>query len=94
VLDFHQLPIQLPESFEDFTRIARSFDPGLDRIWGRPKKKLWESFAQATLTFAMNKLYEAINERGATAIVPSSVVETMGLNGVLATASLGGAKPA
>ena len=25
MLDFHQLPIQLPESFEDFTRIARSF---------------------------------------------------------------------
>ena len=42
---------------------------------------------------AMNMLYEAIKERGAMVIVPSSVVETMGLGGTLATAALGGAKP-
>jgi len=42
---------------------------------------------------AMNMLYEAIKEKGAMVIVPSSVVETMGLSGILATASLGGAKP-
>ena len=42
---------------------------------------------------AMNMLYEAIKERGSMVIVPSSVVETMGLGGMLATASLGGAKP-
>jgi hypothetical protein len=41
---------------------------------------------------AMNMLYEAIKERGSMVIVPSSAVETMGLGGTLATASLGGAK--
>jgi hypothetical protein len=37
-------------------------------------------------------LYEAIKERGSMVIVPSSAVETMGLGGMLATASLGGSK--
>ena len=41
---------------------------------------------------AMNMLYEAIKEKGAMVIVPSSVVETMGLGGAMATASLAGAK--
>jgi regulator of protease activity HflC (stomatin/prohibitin superfamily) len=38
---------------------------------------------------AMNMLYEAIKEKGSMVIVPSSAVETMGLGGMLATASLG-----
>ena len=33
-------------------------------------------------------LYEAIREKGAMVIVPSSAIETMGLGGTLATASL------
>lgn len=33
-------------------------------------------------------LYEAIKERGSMVIVPSSVVETMGLSGKRATAAL------
>jgi hypothetical protein len=41
---------------------------------------------------AMNMLYEAIKEKGAMVIVPSSAVETMGLGGTLATASLAGAR--
>jgi hypothetical protein len=41
---------------------------------------------------AMNMLYEAIKERGSMVIVPSSAVETMGLGGMLGTASMGGAK--
>jgi hypothetical protein len=36
----------------------------------------------------MNMLYEAIKEKGAMVIVPSTAVETMGLGGVLATSSL------
>jgi hypothetical protein len=36
----------------------------------------------------MNMLYEAIKERGSMVIVPSSAVETMGLGGMLGTASL------
>jgi hypothetical protein len=39
-----------------------------------------------------NMLYEAIKERGSMVIVPSSSVETMGLGGSLATASLAGNK--
>jgi hypothetical protein len=41
----------------------------------------------------MNMLYEAVKEKGAMVIVPSTAVETMGLGGTLATASMGGAKP-
>ena len=62
-----------------------------------------DKFAQAAATYqnnpvalhlrGMNMLYEAVKERGAMVIVPSSVVETMGLGGTLATAALGGAKP-
>ena len=37
----------------------------------------------------MNRLCEAIKERGSMVIVPSSVVETMGLGDPLATASSG-----
>jgi len=37
---------------------------------------------------AMNMLYEAIKERGSMVIVPSSVVETMGLGGMLGTTAL------
>ena len=61
-----------------------------------------DQFAQAARVYtdnpgalhlrAMNMLYEAIKEKGAMVIVPSSAVETMGLGGTLATASLGGAK--
>ena len=36
----------------------------------------------------MNMLYEAIKEKGSMVIVPSSAVETMGLGGTLATATL------
>ena len=72
-------------------------------ILGQAETEISEKFAQAALTYqnnpvalhlrAMNMLYEAIKERGAMVIVPSSVVETMGLGGTLATAALGGAKP-
>jgi regulator of protease activity HflC (stomatin/prohibitin superfamily) len=39
---------------------------------------------------AMNMLYEAIKEKGAMVIVPSTAVETMGLGGVLGTAAIAG----
>jgi hypothetical protein len=41
----------------------------------------------------MNMLYEAIKEKGAMVVVPSSAVETMGLGGMLGTVSMGGARP-
>jgi len=39
-----------------------------------------------------DQAYEAIKEKGSMVIVPSSAVETMGLGGMLATASVGGAR--
>ena len=39
---------------------------------------------------AMNMLYEAMKEKGAMVIVPSTAVETMGLGGTLATTALRG----
>jgi hypothetical protein len=57
-----------------------------------------QQFAQAASVYeenpgalhlrGMNMLYEAIREKGAMVIVPSSAVETMGLGGTLATASI------
>ena len=73
-------------------------------IWAQAETEISEKFSQAALIYqnnpvalhlrAMNMLYEAIKERGSMVIVPSSAVETMGLGGMLATASLAGAKPA
>jgi hypothetical protein len=37
----------------------------------------------------MNMLYEAMKEKGAMVIVPSTAVETMGLGGTLATSVIG-----
>jgi regulator of protease activity HflC (stomatin/prohibitin superfamily) len=71
-------------------------------ILGQAETEISDNFSQAAVTYqnnpvalhlrAMNMLYEAIKERGSMVIVPSSAVETMGLGGTLATASLGGAK--
>jgi regulator of protease activity HflC (stomatin/prohibitin superfamily) len=67
-------------------------------ILGEAEVQVAAQFAQASEVYnvnpgalhlrAMNMLYEAIRERGAMVIVPSSVVETMGLGGMLATASI------
>ena len=72
-------------------------------ILSTAETEIAEKFGQAALTYqhnpvalhlrAMNMLYEAIKEKGSMVIVPSSAVETMGMGGMLATASLGGAKP-
>jgi hypothetical protein len=50
--------------------IAASFDQA---------SKVYASNPTALHLRAMNMLYEAIKERGAMVVVPSSVVETMGL---------------
>jgi regulator of protease activity HflC (stomatin/prohibitin superfamily) len=97
--------VRIPPALEDaMSRQAQAERERQARnILGQAEREISESFAQAASTYqnnpvalhlrAMNMLYEAIKERGAMVIVPSSVVETMGLGGVLATASLGGAKP-
>ena len=68
-------------------------------ILGEAEVQVSEQFAQASRVYnenqgalhlrGMNMLYEAIREKGAMVIVPSSAVETMGLGGMLATANIG-----
>jgi regulator of protease activity HflC (stomatin/prohibitin superfamily) len=67
-------------------------------ILGEAEVQVSEQFAQAAKVYeenpvalhlrGMNMLYEAIREKGAMVIVPSSAVETMGLGGTLATAAM------
>ena len=97
--------VRIPQGLEDaMSRQAQAERERQARIiLGQADTEISEKFAQAALTYqnnpvalhlrAMNMLYEAIKERGAMVIVPSSVVETMGLSGTLATAALGGANP-
>ncbi|MEW5974994.1 MAG: slipin family protein [Acidobacteriota bacterium] len=96
--------VRIPQALEDaMSRQAQAERERQARnILGQAETEISEKFSAAALTYqnnpvalhlrAMNMLYEAIKERGSMVIVPSSVVETMGLGGTLATASLGGAK--
>src|SRR5271157_3294389 len=97
--------VQIPPALQDaMSRQAQAERERQARIiLGQAETEIAEKFGQAALTYqnnpvamhlrAMNMLYEAIKEKGAMVIVPSTAVETMGLGGMLATASLGGAKP-
>jgi regulator of protease activity HflC (stomatin/prohibitin superfamily) len=92
--------VRIPQLLED----AMSREAQADRerrariILGEAETQVSEKFAQAALVYrdnpvalhlrAMNMLYESIKEKGAMVIVPSSVVETMGLGGMLGTATL------
>jgi regulator of protease activity HflC (stomatin/prohibitin superfamily) len=97
--------VKIPAGLEDaMSRQAQAQRERQARIiLGQAEKEISDSFVQAAAAYAenpvalhlraMNMLYEAIKEKGAMVIVPSSAVETMGLGGSLATASLGGMKP-
>ncbi len=97
--------VQIPPALQDaMSREAQAERERRARIiLGTAETEIAEKFGQAALTYehnpvamhlrAMNMLYEAIKEKGAMVIVPSSAVETMGLGGMLGTASLGGLKP-
>jgi regulator of protease activity HflC (stomatin/prohibitin superfamily) len=97
--------VKIPQALEDaMSRQAQAERERQARnILGVAETEISDKFVQAAATYAnnptalhlraMNMLYEAIKERGSMVIVPSSVVETMGLGGTLAAASLGGAKP-
>ena len=97
--------VRIPQGLEDaMSRQAQAERERQARIiLGQAEKEIADSFVQAAASYAenpvalhlraMNMLYEAIKEKGSMVIVPSSAVETMGLSGTLATASLGGAKP-
>src|SRR5579862_6471497 len=92
--------VQIPQALQD----AMSREAQADRerhariILGEAETQISASFAQAAEVYrdnpvalhlrAMNMLYEAIKEKGAMVIVPSSAVETMGLGGMLATTTL------
>jgi regulator of protease activity HflC (stomatin/prohibitin superfamily) len=96
--------VRIPEALEDaMSRQAQAERERQARIiLGQAETEISDKFVQAAAAYAenpvalhlraMNMLYEAIKEKGSMVIVPSSAVETMGLGGTLATASLGGAK--
>jgi regulator of protease activity HflC (stomatin/prohibitin superfamily) len=96
--------VRIPQGLEDaMSRQAQAERERQARIiLGQAETEISNSFVRAAASYAenpvalhlraMNMLYEAIKERGSMVIVPSSAVETMGLGGTLATASLGGAK--
>jgi regulator of protease activity HflC (stomatin/prohibitin superfamily) len=97
--------VQIPQALQDaMSREAQAERERRARtILGLAETEIAEMFGKASLTYkdnpvalhlrAMNMLYEAIKEKGAMVIVPSSAVETMGLGGMLATSSLAGVKP-
>jgi regulator of protease activity HflC (stomatin/prohibitin superfamily) len=97
--------VQIPSELQDaMSRQAQAERERQARnILGQAETEIADKFAKAASVYqdngvalhlrAMNMLYEAIKERGSMVIVPSSAVETMGLGGSLATASLAGAKP-
>lgn len=96
--------VRIPQGLEDaMSRQAQAERERQARIiLGQAETEISEKFVRASEAYAenpvalhlraMNMLYEAIKERGSMVIVPSSAVETMGLGGSLATASLGGVK--
>jgi regulator of protease activity HflC (stomatin/prohibitin superfamily) len=92
--------VQIPGPLEDaMSREAQAERERRARIiLGDAETQISGKFAEAARVYqdnpialhlrAMNMLYEAIKEKGAMVIVPSSAVETMGLGGTLATTAL------
>ena len=92
--------VKIPAALEDaMSRQAQAERERQARIiLGQAETEISKKFEEASLVYqnnptalhlrAMNMLYEAIKERGSMIIVPSSAVETMGLGGSLAMASL------
>ena len=96
--------VKIPQALEDaMSRQAQAERERQARnILGQAETEVADKFAAAAATYkndptalhlrAMNMLYEAIKERGSMVIVPSSAVETMGLGGSLATATMAATK--
>ena len=92
--------VRIPQALED----AMSQQAQAERerqarvILGEAEVQVSEQFAEASRVYndnpgalhlrGMNMLYEAMREKGSMVIVPSSAIETMGLGGTLATASI------
>lgn len=96
--------VHIPPALEDaMSRQAQAERERQARIiLGTAETEISSKFAEASIVYinnpvalhlrAMNMLYEAIKEKGSMVIVPSSAVETMGLGGLLGTASLSNQK--
>jgi SPFH domain / Band 7 family len=96
--------VHIPQALEDaMSRQAQAERERQARIiLGTAETDIAAKFAEASTVYinnpvalhlrAMNMLYEAIKEKGSMVIVPSSAVETMGLGGLLGTASLSSPK--
>lgn len=92
--------VRIPQALED----AMSQQAQAERerqarvILGEAEVQVSDQFAQASRVYndnpgalhlrGMNMLYEAIREKGAMVLVPSSAIETMGLGGTLATTAI------
>jgi regulator of protease activity HflC (stomatin/prohibitin superfamily) len=96
--------VHIPQALEDaMSRQAQAERERQARIiLGTAETEISAKFGEASKVYidnpvalhlrAMNMLYEAIKEKGAMVVVPSTAVETMGLGGVLGTTSLAGHK--
>lgn len=92
--------VQIPQALEDaMSRQAQAERERQSRIiLGTAETEIAAKFEQASRVYqgnptalhlrAMNMLYDALKEKGAMVIVPSTAVETMGLGGMLGTAAL------
>ncbi|HYO80409.1 MAG TPA: slipin family protein [Bryobacteraceae bacterium] len=95
IRDVH-IPPQLEDAMSRQAQAERERQARI--ILGTAETEISEKFARASEVYvnnptalhlrAMNMLYEALKEKGSMVIVPSSAVETMGLGGNLALASM------
>ena len=100
IRDVH-IPAQLEDAMSRQAQAERERQARI--ILGTAETEISDKFARAAEVYAtnptalhlraMNMLYEAIKEKGSMVIVPSSAVETMGLGGMLGTASMHPTKP-
>jgi regulator of protease activity HflC (stomatin/prohibitin superfamily) len=92
--------VHIPQALEDaMSRQAQAERERQARIiLGTAETEIADKFSQASQVYqqnpvalhlrAMNMLYEAIKEKGAMVVVPSTAVETMGLGGLMGTVAL------
>jgi len=97
--------VHIPKDLEDaMSRQAQAERERQARIvLGTAETEIAAKFSQASELYrenpvalhlrAMNMLYEAIKEKGAMVVVPSSAVETMGLGGIMGTTAMRGMMP-
>jgi regulator of protease activity HflC (stomatin/prohibitin superfamily) len=92
--------VHIPQALEDaMSRQAQAERERQARIiLGTAETEIAHKFEEASMVYvnnpvalhlrAMNMLYEAIKEKGAMVVVPSTAVETMGLGGMLGTGAI------